>query len=208
MTGLTFAIERAEAIPFAAAPTISFALRISGAPAVQSIALRCQILIEATRRRHSSAEQAKMIELFGEPERWSRTLRPLLWTHVQATVPAFENETVFQLPVPCTFDFNVAAAKYFHAIESGDVPLCFQFSGTMFYSGENGMLQISQIAWDRESRFGLPIGVWKQMMDFYYPNSAWLRVRLDLFDQLTQYKLANNFANFDDAMESLLGVAS
>ncbi len=204
MSELKFAIEGAEAIPFAVAPTIAFALRISGAPAVQSIALRCQIMIEATRRRHSSAEQLKMNELFGEPERWSKTLRPLLWTHVQATVPGFENETVFQLPVPCTFDFNVAAAKYFHGVQSGDVPLVFQFSGTVFYTGETGMLQIAQIAWDRESRFALPIDVWKQMMDFYYPNSAWLRVRLDLFDQLAQYKLSNNFANFDDAMESLL----
>jgi hypothetical protein len=204
MAELKFAIEGAEAIPFAVAPTIAFALRISGARSVQSIALRCQIMIEATRRRHSSAEQLKMNELFGEPERWSKTLRPLLWTHVQATVPGFENETVFQLPVPCTFDFNVAAAKYFHGVQAGDVPLVFQFSGTIFYTGENGMLQIAQIAWDREARFALPVDVWKQMMDFYYPNSAWLRVRLDLFDQLAQYKLANNFANFDDAMESLL----
>jgi hypothetical protein len=204
MGELKFAIESAEAIPFAVAPTIAFALRISGARSVQSIALRCQIMIEATRRRHSSAEQLKMNELFGEPERWSKTLRPLLWTHVQATVPGFESETVFQLPVPCTFDFNVAAAKYFHGVQAGDVPLVFQFSGTIFYTGENGMLQIAQIAWDREARFALPVDVWKQMMDFYYPNSAWLRVRLDLFDQLAQYKLANNFANFDDAMESLL----
>jgi hypothetical protein len=204
MAELKFAIEGAEAIPFAVAPTIAFALRISGAPVVQSIALRCQIMIEATRRRHSSDEQLKMNELFGEPERWSKTLRSLLWTHVQATVPGFKNETVFQLPVPCTFDFNVAAAKYFHGVQAGDVPLVFQFSGTLFYTGESGMLQIAQIAWDRESRFALPVDVWKQMMDFYYPNSAWLRVRLDLFDQLAQYKLANNFANFDDAMESLL----
>jgi hypothetical protein len=92
MAELKFAIEGAEAIPFAVAPTIAFALRISGARSVQSIALRCQIMIEATRRRHSSAEQLKMNELFGEPERWSKTLRPLLWTHVQATVPGFENE--------------------------------------------------------------------------------------------------------------------
>ena len=79
-----------------------------------------------------------MRDLFGEPDRWSQTLRPLLWTHASVTVPEFSGSIAVELPVACTFDFNVAAAKYFHAIEEDDVPLVFQFSGTMFYAAPDG----------------------------------------------------------------------
>src|SRR5205814_682493 len=101
---------------------------------IQSVALSSQILIEASRRRYNPCEREALSELFGEPERWSRTLRSLLWCHAGVTVPSFRDRVEVALPVPCTFDFNVAAAKYFHgAAGEDDIPLRFQFSGTIFY---------------------------------------------------------------------------
>jgi hypothetical protein len=207
MPGLTFSVEGAEAIPFAAAPTIGFRLRVVNpdqSQVIRSVALRCQIMIEASRRHYDSKERAGLRDLFGEPDRWSQTLRSLLWTHVSVSVPAFSGSVVSQIPVPCTFDFNVAAAKYFHATEREDVPLCFQFSGTVFYAAADGALQIDQIGWDKESRFRLPAKVWREMMDHYYPNSAWLRLRLDAFERLYEYKRRRGMATWEEAVESLI----
>jgi Family of unknown function (DUF6084) len=207
MPGLTFAVDNAEAIPFAASPIIAFHLRVANSladVAIQSIALRCQIQIEAQRRHYTPAERQGLRDLFGEADRWSQTLRPLLWTHAGITVPEFSGTIAVELPVACTFDFNVAAAKYFHAIEEEDVPLVFQFSGTIFFAAEDGRMQITQIGWDKESRFRLPARVWREMMDFYYPNSNWLRLSRDVFDRLHDYKQSNGMATWDQAIESLL----
>lgn len=207
MPSLTFAVEGAEAISFAAAPTIAFRLRVGNTASqqpVQSIALRCQIQIEAQRRRYKSAEREGMRDLFGEADRWSQTLRPLLWTHVGVTVPGFSDSIAVELPVECTFDFNVAASKYFHAIEEEDVPLIFQFSGTIFYDSPEGVLQIGQIGWDKEAHFRLPARVWREMMNLYYPNSSWLRLRRDVFDRLHAYKQSNGIATWEQALERLL----
>jgi hypothetical protein len=202
--GLTFGIEGAEALPFAAAPTIAFRLRVNATQAIQCVALRCQVMIEASRRHYNSGERESLRDLFGESDRWSQTVRSLLWTHATATVPGFSGSILTQLAVPCTFDFNVGAAKYFHAIQEEDVPLCFQFSGTMFYASADGTLQIDQIGWDRESRFRLPAMVWTEMMDHYYPNSAWLRLRRDAFERLYAYKRRKGLATWEEAIESLL----
>src|SRR5580700_1151536 len=126
MPELSFSVESAAAVEFAATPTLAFTLRIANAilgEAVHTVALHCQIQIDATRRRYSAQEQRNLIDLFGEPERWSQTLRSLLWTHVDMVVPAFEGSTLADLHVPCTFDFNIAATKYFEGLANGEIPL-------------------------------------------------------------------------------------
>ena len=136
MPSLTFAIEGAEAMPFAAAPVIAFRLRVTNPVPrheVHSVALLSRIQIEAQRRHYNPREREGLRDLFGEPDRWSRTLRPLLWTDASVTVPEFSGTIEVEIPVACTFDFNVAAAKYFHAVEEEEVPLVFQFRGTIFF---------------------------------------------------------------------------
>jgi Family of unknown function (DUF6084) len=204
---LNFNVESAEAVPFAAAPTIAFQLRLTNAIAeesIHSIALRCQIQIEAQRRHYTPRERHLLGDLFGEPERWSRTLKPLLWTHANVTVTQFSGATVAMVPIACTFDFNVAAAKYFHALEEGEAPLNFQFTGTVFYPSEDGTLQIAQIGWDKEARFRLPAQVWHEMMDLYYPDSTWLRLQRHVFERLYEYKRSQGLATWEEALERLL----
>lgn len=208
MPSLSFAILTAEALPFAAVPTIAFDLKVTNAvqsEAVQSVALRSQILIEAAKRHYTPAERDSLRDLFGETDRWRETMRSLLWCHVNHTVPPFEDSIVVQLPVPCTFDFNVAAAKYFHAaLTEEPVSLCFQFSGTVFYHDAHGALQIGQISWNQEARFRLPAHVWREMMDHYYPDSAWLRLRRDSFARLYEYKRLQGLATWEEALDRLL----
>ena len=117
MPDLRFSVASAEPVPFAATPLLALKLRVESVnpeETIHSIALRAQIQIEAARRRYSSAEQEKLLDLFGEPDRWSRTLRSMLWTHADLVIPAFTGSTIADLQIPCTFDFNVAATKYFH----------------------------------------------------------------------------------------------
>src|SRR5271156_2998994 len=137
MPDLSFRIEEAAVVPFAAAPTLAFKLRIDNADpdeTIHTVALRCQIQIDVTRRRYTQEEQSRMRDLFGEPDRWSQTLRSLLWTHANVVVPSFHGSTLAELPVPCTFDFNVASTKYFEGLIDGEIPLLIMFSGTVFYA--------------------------------------------------------------------------
>lgn len=204
MPGLTLRVAGAEAVPFAAIPTIAFDVQAACTSALESVALRSQIMIEASKRPYSAEARKKLSDLFGEADRWSQTLRPLLWTHAGVTIPAFSGSTRIKLPVPCTFDFNVAASKYFHAIHDGHIPLCFQFSGTMFYRSGSGALQIDQIDWGRESQFLFPAKVWHEMMDHYYPDSVWLRLGRDAFERLYDYKRHQGLATWEEAIENLL----
>jgi hypothetical protein len=207
MPDLNFHVEGAETQLHAASPLLVFKLRLVNADAdemIHTVALRCQIQIETTRRRYNAEEQAHMLDLFGEPERWSQTLRPMLWTHTSVIAPSFAGNTIVDLPVPCTFDFNVAAVKYFAGLESGEIPLCLQFSGTIFYRTDEGVLQIAQISWNKEAKYRLPVAVWRKMMDVYYPNSAWLNLRRDVFDRLYQYKVRRGLPTWEQTLESLL----
>ncbi len=207
MPDLSFQVESAEPAQFAASPTILFKLLITNQPAeerIQSVALRCQVMIEVTRRHYSPRDQEKLFELFGEPERWGQTLRTMLWTHASVGVGAFRESTVVDLPVPCTFDFNVAATKYFAGLEYGEIPLNLLFSGTIFYESEDGGLQVAQISWDREASYRLPVRVWNDMMNVYYPNSAWLCLRKDVFEKLNEHKVRVGAATWEQAIESLL----
>jgi len=207
MPDLTFQVYEAEAEPYAAAPLLVFKLGVANADPdepIHTVALRCQIQIEATRRRYSAEEQERLHDLFGEPERWSQTLRTMLWTHTSVIITQFTGSAVVDLPVPCTFDFNVAATKYFAGLEGGEIPLCLQFSGTVFYEAEDGALQVAQIPWSKEARYRLPVRAWQDMMDIYYPNGAWLRLRRDVFDRLHQFKMRRGLPTWEQTLESLL----
>ncbi|HTF61913.1 MAG TPA: DUF6084 family protein, partial [Edaphobacter sp.] len=172
--------------------------------AIHTIALNCQIQIEVTRRRYSPEEQQQMLDLFGEPDRWSQTLRNLLWTNVSVILPGFKGSTQADLRVPCSFDFNVAATKYFEGLVGGEVPLNMLFSGTVFYAEPDSSLQVAPISWDKEAKFRLPVRVWRDMMQAYYPNGAWLHVRRDVFDRLYRYKMQRGIPTWEQALESVL----
>src|SRR3712207_1477255 len=206
MPNLNFAVEDAEVLEYAAVPSLLFKLRIENLEEepIRSVALNTQIRIAATQRPYERAEQERLLELFGEPSRWKDTLRSLLWTHTVLQVPPFSGSTVADMPVPCTYDLEVVAAKYFYALEAGEVPLEFLFSGTVFYAGEGGRLQVERISWEKEAEYRLPVRLWKEMMDHYFPNSAWIRLRRDAFDRLYDYKVRKGLPTWEAAVEALL----
>jgi hypothetical protein len=207
MPDLDFTVESADVLPYAAVPTILFRLAVQNAvegEEINSISLRTQIRIAATQRRYDQTEQKKLRELFGEPHQWKDTLRSLLWTNTNTIVTSFSGGRDFEMPVTCTYDFDVVGTKYFAALEDGEIPLEFLFSGTVFYRKDGGALQVGQISWEREAKFRLPVRLWKEMMERYFPNSAWIRLHRDAFDQLYDYKIRRGLPTWETAIEALL----
>jgi hypothetical protein len=207
MPDLKITVESAEVVPFAASPTLAFRLHVTNAdPAesVHTVVLRCQIQIEVTRRRYTASDQERLRDLFGEPERWGQTLRNLLWTNTTAVIPQFTGVTTADLQVPCTFDFSVATTKYFNGLADGDIPVCLMFSGSVFHADANGALSVAPISWDTEAKFRLPLKVWKDMMDTYYPNSAWLCLRRDVFEELHRFKIERGIPTWEQTFEIML----
>ena len=208
MPDLQFQVESAAAVVRAATPQLAFKVRITNADPqpIQSMALRVQIQIEPTRRRYSAQEQENLQELFGEPERWSSSLHPLLWDNVNVNVPGFSGETIIDVPAPCSFDFNVAVTKYIYGLEDGELPASLLFSGTVFYAGKAG-LQIAQIPWDRSATYRLPVQVWKEMMEVHYPNTAWICLRRDVFEKLDEFRANHGLSSWEQALEQALEAA-
>jgi hypothetical protein len=206
---LSFEVERVEVVPNSISPLLAFQLRVTAADPEQTIhtvALRCQIQLEVARRKYTAEDQSKLRDLFDDPSRWSQTLKSLLWTHASIVVPSFQGTTVSHVPVPCSFDFNVATTKYFDGLSDGEVPICMQFSGTVFYANADGRLQVAPISWDKEARFKLPVQVWRDMMEAYYPNSAWLCLHKDAFNRLYQYKTRHGIPTWEGALESMIPI--
>jgi len=207
MPDLNFEVVDVEVPKYAAVPTIIFKLRADNAveqERINSVILRAQVQINVTRRRYSPEAQAHLLEVFGEPSRWSDTLRPFLWTHTSAMVPQFIGSVIVDLPIACTYDFEVVSTKYFNALGDGEIPLTFLFSGTIFYEGQGGNLQVAQISWSKEASYRLPVTIWQEMMEHYYPNTTWIRMHKDIFDQLYQYKATHGLPTWDDALVQLL----
>jgi len=199
-----FAIVGAEAVAYAAVPQIVFRVAVTSAEPIRNLALQCQIQIEPVRRRYSEDEQRRLADLFGEPSRWGDTLKTLLWTHAPLTSGPFEGTTTVDVAVPCTFDFNVAVTKYIHGLDGGELPLRFLFSGSVFFTDAEDRLQITQLSWSSEATYRLPVDLWQRMMDLYYPNTAWLTLRRDVFDRLLHYKAEHGFATWETTVDALL----
>jgi hypothetical protein len=205
---LTFASLAVRSDPYAASPTLVFRIRIAetGGSTVNAIVLRCQFRIEPHRRTYSEAETPLLADLFGTPERWGDTLKPLQLATVAVMVPGFTGETEIDVPVPCSYDLEVAANKYFASLEDGEIPLLLLFSGTVFVRTPTGFA-VDQVPWTSESPQRVPVAVWKEAMDRFFPGSGWLRLRRDTLAELQLYKAAKALPGWDDVIADLLAQA-
>ncbi len=207
MPDLDFKIIGVEHAAHGLTPLLHFKVGITNTPAtetIQSVILQAQIQIQAPGRSYNESEKPKLIDLFGTPDQWGTTLRNRLWTLSNTTVRTFAGSTEAILPVPCSFDLNVAGTKYFYALEGDEVPLLFLFSGTVFYAAPDGHLQVQQISWEKECIYRMPVSVWKKMMDEHYPNTAFVSLQRDVFDRLNEYKQSAGVSSWEQAIEKLL----
>ncbi|WP_030520091.1 DUF6084 family protein [Nocardia rhamnosiphila] len=204
----TFAVLEIAPQPYSAAPILSARVGIASLAdePVHAIALRAQVRIQPSRRRYSDEEGAGLTDLFGARDRWRDTQRSFLWMHCATMVPGFSGGAEVDMPMPCTYDFEVTGSKYLHALREGSVPLLFLFSGTVFIKGSGGFA-IQQIPWDREDTFDMPVAVWQELMSAHFPNTGWVRLHRDTLDELAAYKSGHGLLGFDDAVTRLLARA-
>ncbi len=205
MNELRFDCLGARAEPHAAFPTLVFRLRVTepSLDGVHAVALRCQIRVEPHLRRYGPAEAELLGDLFGDPSRWGDTLKALQFANVSVMVPAFRGITEVDVPVPCSYDLEVAAGKYFAALDDGEIPLVLLFSGTVFARSEGGFT-VGQVPWRCEARHRLPVAVWRELMDRYFPETGWLRLRRDTLRALHRFKSERALPTWDETVEALL----
>jgi Family of unknown function (DUF6084) len=205
MANFVFDCVSARSEPYAVTPTLAFTVRIAettGA-AVHAIALRCQLRIEPQRRRYSAEEGGRLADLFGEPTRWGDTLKPMQFATVSAMVPGFTGGTEIDLLVPCTYDLEVASARYFSALDDGTVALLMLYSGTVFLKNGTG-ISIEQVPWSAESTYRLPVDVWRGMVQRDFPNAGWIRCSRETIDALGRFKTRRALPTWDATIEALL----
>ena len=205
MTDLAFDVLDVQPPEHAAAPHLLFRLRVaetSGA-VVHAIALRCQLRIEPQRRAYDAREQEGLADLFGTAERYRTTLTPFLWTHATAMVPGFQGSRDVDLPVACTYDFDVSATRYLHALQGGDVPLILLFNGTVFTRGTTGFA-VEQLSWSLEAGCRLPVRTWRRLIDLSFPGAGWIRLDRESLDALARYRTAHGLTSWEQTVAALL----
>ena len=200
---LRFACTGARPEPYAAGPSVQLDLRVTADEPVHTVALRTQIRIEPRRRRYTPSEGGRLTDLFGEPARWGDTLNALQLATVATMVPGFTGSTTVPLAVPLTYDLDIAAAKYLHGLDDGDVPLLLLFSGTVF-RGAPDRVQVGLVPWHEEAAFRLPVAVWRAAMDAHFPEAGWVRLRRETLEALRAYRSERVLPTWDDAVERLL----
>jgi hypothetical protein len=202
----TFEVQDVTWVADSAAPMLSFALGVSETSGreVFTIALTAQINIDPARRAYDADTRAALIELFGEPERWAATTNSFLFAHATTLVPSFTSQTSFTLPVPCTYDLEVAAAKYIHSLPDGEVPMSFHFTGSVLYRGDEGQMQVVLIPWTCSADWRMPVASWRDMMAHHYPGGGWIRVSDETLAQLARHKARRGLPSYDAAVNELL----
>lgn len=201
-----FSVLGVSAVKYAAAPTLSFDLHVvepSGRQ-VYMIALTIQVMIEPARRSYDADVHERLKGLFGEPERWAVTTRSLLWSQVDAVIPAFTGSTTVPIPIACSYDLEVAAAKYFYSLPDGDAPLAFHFNGTIYYRDYDDRMQMVLVPWTRSCDFRMPVATWKEMIASYFPNTAWVALNTATIDALHREQLNRGLATADACITELL----
>lgn len=200
---LAFTIEGAEPKIESATPVIDFELAIdAGGASVRSLVLDVQARLAMSARPYDARTRARLSEVMGELG-GRNTVGSLFWARVVVTVPPFDGTTRCKVPVPCTYDSEVAVAKYFQAVADGTVPVELLFSGSMFWT-EDGALRTARIPWDREAKWHLPVAVWREVMDRHFPGASWIRLDRDTFDRLATWKAARSIPTWERVIGELI----
>lgn len=205
---LGIAITAIEPTPYAATPQLSVRMELteSSGAQVHAVALRCQVRIEPQRRPYTEDEAAGLSDLFGPRARWSSTLKPLLWCRSGAMLPGFTGHSSAELVLPCSYDFEVAGAKYMNALTDGVIPLELQFGGSIYVRGRSGF-EVTNLPWDLDVRYALPVRIWQQLLDQHFPGCGWIRMERDSVNALARYRAEHGLTSWESCVAELLALA-
>jgi hypothetical protein len=203
---LEFTVLGARPVKYAAAPMLALDLQVSEVTgrSVYMIGLTIQLMIEPARRAYDDATRGRLVELFGAPERWAVTTRSLVWSALDVVVPAFTGSITVTVPIACHYDMELAAAKYLHSLPDGQAPLALHFNGVIYYPADDGGLQMVLVPWSQSIDFRMPVSVWRDTIEHYYPGTAWVALQARTFQALQRRKLDRGLATLDACIAELL----
>ncbi len=204
---LDFTVLGVRALEHAAVPTLAFRLAAArtGGGAVRSVTLNTAVRIDVTRRRYDDVEPAALARLFGQPEQWATSMRPLTWARLTTVVPPFDTTTELDLAVPCGQEHELAVTGYFEAVRTGEIPLDLLFSGTVFHSDDEGRLRTAQISWSKDASCTMPATLWHDLVARYHGDSAWLRLPRETYAALSAYRSRHGLESWERTVTALLG---
>ncbi|MGZ4268778.1 MAG: DUF6084 family protein [Solirubrobacteraceae bacterium] len=201
-----FSVLDVAPVAHAAIPALAFELHVSdpaGRP-VHTIALSVAVQIDPARRTYDDETRARLVDLFGAPERWAATTHSFQWARADVLVPGFCGATSFTLQVPCSYDLELAAVRYFYSLPGGEAPLSFHFTGMVLYAGENDRLQVAPVPWSCSARWGMPVDAWRRAIRAVYPEGGWVRLTTPTLDALLAHKAAAGDHDLDATVARLL----
>ncbi|WP_314173166.1 DUF6084 family protein [Streptomyces winkii] len=206
---LEFAVTGVRALPDAAVPTLAFRLAIgrTGGGRVRSVSLTTDVRIAVAHRRYERADRLVMARLFGQPEQWATSMRPLTWARISTVVPPFDVRTETDLAVPCSRDMELAVTSYFHGVRDGEIPLELLFSGTVFHDGPDGRLRTAQISWTKDAACRLPAGLWHEATGRYGGGTSWLPLSPATYGELIAHRDRHALTGWDETVADLLARA-
>ncbi|MGA5471092.1 DUF6084 family protein [Streptomyces arboris] len=53
----------------------------------------------------------------------------------------------------------------------------------------------------------MPVDVWRELIESYFPNTGWLRLRKDSLESLRRYRSARALPSWEQVFEELLATA-
>ena len=75
--------------------------------------------------------------------------------------------------MPCTYDLEVASARYLQGLDDGTIPLLLLFSGTLHLARRPAARGADPV--ELEASYRMPVSVWQDVVNEHFPGSAWLR---------------------------------
>jgi|HubBroStandDraft_2_1064218.scaffolds.fasta_scaffold29037_3 hypothetical protein len=202
-----FEILGARSLRHAAAPMLLLDLQVSelSGRQIYMIGLTVQLMIEPARRGYDDLARQRLAGLFGAPERWAVTTHSLVWAQLDVVVPEFTGSTTVALPIACSYDLELAAAKYLDALADGEVPMALHFNGIIYYPNERGGLQMVLVPWACTTEYRMPVAVWRETIEHYYPNTGWIAIRSETMSALERARVACGAPTYDACVKQLLG---
>ena len=148
------------------------------AHAIRSVLLDVQIQIAAPAAVYDPGRAGAAGRAVRRARALGHTLRTLLWLRTTVVVPPFTGATVVDLRRAVHLRLRghgVALPRTRSTTARCRSSSCS--AGPSSTPAPAGALQTARIALGREAEYRLPVAVWRETMDSYFPGSAWLRLR-------------------------------
>ena len=203
MPDLGFKFEGAESAKFAASPQINFKLRLNNSDPYGSNSFRRLAVSDSTRGyatplyRGGATKAARSV-------RRTRALEPdsaqSALDSRECECPSLSAGKLLSISRCHARSISTWARRNIFMGWATDKCPSASCSAELFsMRAMASPLQVAPISWDKEARFNLPVKVWHDMMDSYYPNTAWIHLRRDVFERLYDYKVRHGIPTWEQA---------